>query len=141
MGMKDIFYDERNYVKPTEDTWHEVLFELTTYCNLNCPFCLNDSSLSNKEFMSLENFKIMVDKIKKDVELVMLSGGEPLSNPDILDMLDYLIENNIAFRISTNGTLMTDEIMERLLSYPKSSIQFSLDGAVAETDDEVPRAF
>lgn len=135
--MSDVFYDERKYVKPAKDTWHEVLFELTTYCNLNCPFCLNASSVTNSEFMSLENFKSMVDKIKSNVQMLLLSGGEPLSNPHIIEMLDYLIQNNLAFRISTNGMLMTDEIFDRILSYPKSSIQFSLDGAVAETDDEV----
>lgn len=135
--MKDIFYDERKYMKPVKDTWQDALFELTTYCNLNCPFCLNDSTVTNSEFMSLENFKIMVDKVKNSIQLLMLSGGEPLSNPHILAMLDYLIQNDIAFRISTNGTLMTDEIMDRILCYPKSSIQFSLDGAIAETDDEV----
>ena len=55
--MDSIFYDERNYVKPEEDSWQEVLFELTTHCNLNCPFCLNASSAQNDEYMSLEDFK------------------------------------------------------------------------------------
>ena len=135
--MKDIFYDAQKYKKPEKDDWREVLFEVTTYCNLNCPFCLNASSIHNDEYMTFDNFKVMIDKIKDKVKLVMLSGGEPLSNPYILDMLDYLIECNLSFRISTNGMLMTDEIMKRFVTYPKASIQFSLDGAVAETDDKM----
>lgn len=135
--MKNIFYEERKYRKPEKDGWQEVLFELTSYCNLNCPFCLNASSVQNDEFMTFEHFRIMVDKIKHNTKMIMLSGGEPLANPYILDMLDYLIQNELPFRISTNGMLMTGEIMRRIKYYSKASIQFSLDGAVAETDNKL----
>lgn len=135
--MDSIFYDERNYVKPEEDSWQEVLFELTTHCNLNCPFCLNASSAQNDEYMSLEDFKIMVHRLKGKISLLQLSGGEPLSNPEIIDMMDYLIQNQMIFHINTNGTMVTDEIIERLLNYPGVSIQISLDGANAATDDVI----
>lgn len=135
--MNNIFYDERNYTKPEKDNWQNVLFELTTYCNLNCPFCLNASSTQNNEYMSLDNFKIMVDKIKDKVRLLQLSGGEPLSHPNIIEMLDYIITNKLPVHINTNGTLVTDEIIERIVNYPKASIQFSLDGVNAETDDAI----
>lgn len=135
--MNDIFLDKSKYIKPEKNNWNEVLFEITSYCNLDCPFCLNDSSIHNNEFMSFDDFRCMIDKIKDKVQHVLISGGEPLANPQIVEMLDYLIQNNLAFRISTNGMLMTDEILSRFWSYPKASIQFSLDGADSNTDDRV----
>ncbi|MCI9142199.1 MAG: radical SAM protein [Lachnospiraceae bacterium] len=137
MNSEKIYYDKRNYIKPTEDNWQEVLFELTSYCNLNCPFCLNESSAENKEYMTFDNFKIMVDRIKNKVKLLQLSGGEPLANPYIFEMVDYLIENRVTFHINTNGMLLTEKMIEKIANYPRASIQFSLDGVNAETDDSL----
>ena len=81
--MNRLLFDEAKYIKPEEDSWDNFLFELTDYCNLNCPFCLNSSSTGNSGFMTFENFKLMYSKIQNKVGLLQLSGGEPLTKPDI----------------------------------------------------------
>lgn len=135
--MKNVLFDSKHYIKPIKDDWENVLFELTDFCNLNCPFCLNDSSSDNKTYLSLSQFQVMLDKIKNKAPFVQLSGGEPLANPEFSSILEYLILNNVVFHINTNGTLMTDWLLETLLTYKRSSIQFSLDGATAITNDHI----
>ena len=67
--MVNLLYDLEDKKKPEYDKWEHMLFEITDYCNLDCPFCLNASSRNNTNFMSIEDFKTMVDKIKDHVLL------------------------------------------------------------------------
>ena len=69
--------------------------------------------------------------------LLKLSGGEPLPNPDIKKILDYLFKENIRFHINTNGTLVDEELVKKITEHTHSSIQFSLDGASEATDDAI----
>ncbi len=128
---------DRNWGKHPCYAWNQFTLDVTNYCNLNCPFCYNASAPTRKEFLSLEHFKIIVDKIKNRSMTVHLSGGEPLTHPDIREMVDYLIQNDIKFDIATNGTLLTEELVELLVDYSKASIQISLDGATPETDEMI----
>lgn len=135
--MDKFFYDVQSYTKPDRDQWDGVLIELTDYCNLNCPFCLNGSSKANNSFISFDDFKYIIDQIKGNVSVVQLSGGEPLTNPSFMSMVDYLINEGVPFHINTNGILVTESLLDKIINYPKASIQFSLDGASEYTDDSI----
>ena len=41
-----------------------IYIEITNSCNFSCPFCPS-SSLNQSEFMKLDDFKVVIDKIKK----------------------------------------------------------------------------
>lgn len=135
--MEKTYVSYDKYVQPTEDTYNTALLELTDYCNLNCMFCFNASSMGNKKHMTMEAFRIIVDKLKKHVYYVQLSGGEPLANPCIQKIIDYLIEVNLRFHINTNGTLLDDLLFDKLLTCNLGTLQFSLDGACQQTDDYI----
>lgn len=89
--MNHYFLDPKRYVKPTCDDWGGFLIELTNHCNLNCCFCLNSSSSQKDIFLSFEDFKTIIDKIKHKKELVQLSGGEPITNPSFIIQIFYNI--------------------------------------------------
>jgi radical SAM protein with 4Fe4S-binding SPASM domain len=48
------------------------------------------------------------------VPALLISGGEPLLRPDILELAEYATARGVRVSISTNGTLITDQIAERL---------------------------
>ena len=51
--------------------------EITTACNLNCHFCPSSND-STHQFMPLDQFKKLVDKIEKYVDLIYFHVlGEP----------------------------------------------------------------
>jgi len=66
--------------------------------------------------------------------VALFSGGEPLIHPDIVPLARHAVEKGMRAVISTNGTLITPDMSERLASVGLSYIGASLDGA-RETHD------
>lgn len=54
---------------------------------------------------------------------INITGGEPLASPILFDLLDLIDKTNliVSFGILTNGTLLTEELTERLSKYKKLS--------------------
>jgi pyruvate formate lyase activating enzyme len=74
-------------------------------CNLRCPYCLNvsiaDESRSPRP-MPLSDALRVLDAWGE--EGVMVSGGEPLSQPSCLDLIARLQSGGRKVGVSTNGT-------------------------------------
>jgi hypothetical protein len=119
-------------------------------CNLKCRMCSSSSSsLIEKEikqypellkyhnlnaekpntynFKTLDNFK--------DLEVLKVLGGEPTIDPDIYDLLSWVIDNNLAkninLRYTTNATNLNERWLELVREFKSTSIQVSLDGTGA----------
>ena len=111
-----------------------IQFHLTNQCNLRCRHCYQDNYENNT--ISLENFKIIIDKIKDyfdpviyDELRISLTGGEPLLIPNFTDYLQYINDKVTNCMILTNGLLLTNELCEFLFNMdPKMSVQMSLEG-------------
>lgn len=83
----------------------KIYIEITNSCNLNCSFCNNNKR--DKKFMSLEQFKRVIEEIKPYTHYVYLHvKGEPLLHPKFNSILQVCDENNIKVNITTNGTLL-----------------------------------
>lgn len=83
------------------------IVEITTRCDLACPICINSSGASAWD-MSLDEFRLILDKIlvaEHQIDVLNLSGGEPLLHPQILDIIDEAVSRKEIVRvsISTNG--------------------------------------
>lgn len=57
-----------------------------------------------------------------------LTGGEPLTHPQMKEIVSSLLENNIGVSICTNGTLIDLEWSQRLTQYDNIHFNVSLDG-------------
>jgi MoaA/NifB/PqqE/SkfB family radical SAM enzyme len=108
---------------------------LTYRCNLNCVMCYDKSNLPPRKELSLEEIKDVVKQINSfnffksglRIPHFELIGGEPFLRDDILDILKYISKTNMC-SISTNASLLTDEICEELVKMKMHSIIISLDG-------------
>jgi heme b synthase len=67
--------------------------------------------------------------------ILVLSGGEPLMRPDIFDLASFAIEQGLTVALATNGTLISDEIAQKIKAIGIDRVSISLDGAAAETHD------
>jgi radical SAM protein with 4Fe4S-binding SPASM domain len=68
---------------------------------------------------------------------IFFTGGQPFIRPDILDILDYTDKNGFAIYISTNGTLIDSETINRLKKLKHlRTFQISLDG-LKKTHDAI----
>ncbi|WP_353096760.1 radical SAM protein [Tissierella praeacuta] len=92
-----------------------IFFKITNNCNLACEFCC--ASCSNQildKDMSITDFKLMFNKIKKiKTNRFVITGGEPLMNPNVLDILKYCKENcDNKIILLSNGLLINKNNFE-----------------------------
>ncbi|CAB5110066.1 Mycofactocin radical SAM maturase [Olavius algarvensis associated proteobacterium Delta 3] len=125
-------YVEMGLTAPVNVTW-----EVTYGCNLTCVHCLSDSGNRRNGELTTAQARQVIDQLARlNVFQFNIGGGEPFMRQDFLDLMDYAHENGMVTCISTNGTLIDDDIAARLdrqLVY----IQVSLDGATPATNDPI----
>jgi len=80
-----------------------VLF--TPGCNLRCPFCHNWRIVLDPKppFLNEETVIRILEKRKKYVEAVVITGGEPTIHKEIPKFLKKLKEKGFAVKLDTNG--------------------------------------
>ncbi|NMB92445.1 MAG: radical SAM protein, partial [Parcubacteria group bacterium] len=82
--------------------------EPTTRCNFNCITCtrktLNPNRLNRD--LTLEEFKIILDKIPTLKSIKLQGMGEPFLNPKLKSILEYGKEKGIVFTTICNGSLL-----------------------------------
>jgi heme b synthase len=67
--------------------------------------------------------------------VIILTGGEPLLRPDIFDLARYGTDKGFRMVMATNGTLMTEEAVQKMKASGIQRISVSLDGPSSETHD------
>jgi MoaA/NifB/PqqE/SkfB family radical SAM enzyme len=84
--------------------------------------------------MSLKNMKKILDRLEEaGVQGVTFTGGgEPFINPETINGLEYAATKKFKTGIFTNGTLLTEEIIERLAKLKLNFIRISLNTAQRE---------
>lgn len=74
-------------------------------CNLRCSYCDTTYSFINPTYNE-ESIDEILDYIKKqNVKNITLTGGEPLIQKDINELIKVLIDNNYNVEIETNGSI------------------------------------
>ena len=110
-----------------------VFFEVTQRCNLSCRHCGSDCHREARSGeLSIDEWLTVCDQLARDFEpkklVVVLTGGEPLCCPDLDRLLQRLHVNGLEWGIVTNGWLLTERNVERLLKWGIASVTVSLDG-------------
>ncbi len=119
-----------------------LLWDVTSRCNLRCKHCYNAEKYFNKVFekndLSLYQCKEVIDKIKKmKFDHIHLLGGEPLIREDIYDIIEYAVNAGITVTINTNGTLLSENNIDKLIESGISQITISLDSTIEEVNDDI----
>jgi mycofactocin radical SAM maturase len=126
-------YVEKGLRSPVNLTW-----EVTLACNLRCRHCLSSSAEPAVGELSTAEALALVEQLHGEgVFQINFGGGEPFMRPDFLQILDACHERGIMTCISTNGTLITPALVERLSRNRLVAIQVSLDGAQKKTCEAI----
>ncbi len=115
-----------------------------TKCNLKCSFCTDreGEAIDSYKNLSFQEFLPLSGPLSL-ASLVQLYGwGEPFVNPDYEKVFDYVTGNypGIQVYISTNGVLMKERWVKKLVSYGNVIVNVSLNAATPETYSQVMRA-
>lgn len=114
-----------------------VLFELTYNCNLKCCHCYTIKDEKRQE-LSTEEIKNILDQLADAGALYLtLSGGEVFTRPDFFEIAGHAREKHFAITIFTNGTLITEEIVEEISVLCPLNVGISIHGAFPETHDDI----
>lgn len=113
-------------------------FELTSRCNLDCKMCYihkraNDAETLREELSAEEWLSIAKEAKKHGMLFLLLTGGEPFLRSDFKKIYAECHEMGFLISINTNGTLITEEIVDFLKKYPPLRINITVYGASAET--------
>lgn len=107
-----------------------VVWNVTRRCNLRCVHCYSQSEdRGYSGELSLDEGKRLIDDLAGfGSPVILFSGGEPLIRPDILDLIRYATQKGRRAVLSTNGTLITPTLSEKLKDIGLSYVGISLDG-------------
>ena len=94
----------------------KAYIEITNRCNLRCAFCPGTSRAPRT--MSPAEFDLVLEKLQGSVSYVYLHVmGEPLSHPQLAELLALAAAREMKVCITTNGTLLARQT-ETLLAAP-----------------------
>lgn len=124
---------------PRQATMHQrpvVVWNITRRCNLHCIHCYSESK--NVEYpgeLSNEQAYAVIDDLADfNIPVLLLSGGEPLVRPDILDVIEYARSKGLRPALSTNGTMITPDVASSLKEAGLAYVGISIDGLQALND-------
>lgn len=117
-----------------------VIWNLTRRCNLTCRHCYSISADTDfpNELDTAQIFEVMDDLKRFKVPVLILSGGEPLLRPDIYRIAHRAKEMEFYTALSTNGTLIDDENIDKITGVGFDYVGISIDG-ISQTHDRFRR--
>lgn len=125
-----------------------VDLQITGRCNLSCQYCFYADSMQEKRDLPAGAWKSIISELgEMAVQRATLAGGEPFVRHDLFAIIDDLIENRMRYSILSNGTLITENVIEQFDHGKRrrrlDSIQVSIDGSRAEVHDRSrpPKSF
>ena len=109
-----------------------ILISPTMRCNLSCVGCYA-SDYTKKEDLELEVIDRIINEGKEiGVALYTILGGEPFIRDDMFDI--YKKHNDVFFNVFTNGTLIDEDMVKKLVELGNVVPTLSIEGFKEETD-------
>ncbi|MBK8576244.1 MAG: radical SAM protein [Elusimicrobia bacterium] len=115
-----------------------IFWETTAGCNLRCVHCRRLDVLDqvSDTDLSTDAAQAMIADIAQNFKpILVLSGGEPLVRPDILELASFARDRGLRVALATNGTLVTAEKAKGIREAGVARVSISLDGVCAATHD------
>ena len=113
-----------------------VVWSLSYRCNLRCMHCYQNAGEPSSDELTIGEQLDIVDQLARSgVSLVVLSGGEPLTNPNLRTLIERIRKQKMAVSIDSNGVLLDEDNVQSLKHLGVSSVELSLDSVNAEAHD------
>lgn len=113
-----------------------VIWNLTRRCNLKCRHCYAVAADRDfpGELSAAEARAVLDDLADFGIPALILSGGEPLSRPDTLDLARRAKARGLYTALSTNGTPIAGALADEIAAIGFDYVGISLDGIGATND-------
>jgi MoaA/NifB/PqqE/SkfB family radical SAM enzyme len=116
--------------------------DLTQKCNLNCLHCYHEYNVKDlksriNELDTVEWISIIDEIAEAGCLYLLITGGEPLLRKDFNEIYTHIKMRGIIVTVFTNGTLITDEILNLFTDLPPYDLEISIYGATAEIYERI----
>lgn len=111
---------------------------ITNACNMNCKYCSVKNIHSKiRNGLSTEEYKKIIDKLV-DIGTfqIGLTGGEPTTRKDLVELVKYIAGKNVACNLTTNGFIVPEELITQLKEAGLTQVQISLDSYKKEVHEK-----
>jgi len=115
-----------------------VIWETTQACDLACLHCRADAIPErHRRELTTDEAKRMMDDVRRfGRPLFVLTGGDPLKRPDVVELVAYGASIGLRMGMTPSGTpLMTPEVLAELRDAGLARLAVSLDGSTREIHD------
>ena len=120
---------------------YQLALDITNKCNLRCLHCYNASGenrVMEHELSDDEVIKFVKDILPMKLLNFCFCGGETLLRKELICKCIKMLSNcGVRTAIVTNGILASESVIRDLYHSGLNSIQFSVDGAKAESHDKL----
>ena len=124
-------YDEEFKDKDITHTSLPIYMTLgiTSGCNYHCKHCGNNSvCVKETDLKKNEIYDLLDQMIEMKLLKINFTGGEPTTNPNLIDYIRYVKGRIPRITITTNGSLITKEKAKELKDAGLNMAKVSLDG-------------
>ncbi|OGI07971.1 MAG: hypothetical protein A2Y40_06565 [Candidatus Margulisbacteria bacterium GWF2_35_9] len=115
----------------SSNTLNRLYLSITDDCNLSCKHCFRGSNHNDQKDLKTDEIKKIIGNVRDSVlsKQISLTGGEPFMRDDIIEILEYAYSCNVNVDLSTNGLLLNNDILEKLVKFDNIFyMQISVDG-------------
>lgn len=119
---------------------YKMHMELTYRCNFKCVQCYNTTHTGAETEMTLKQWESCLQQLAgMGCYLLTFTGGEVFVRKDAVDILQLACDHGFSFRISTNGSLIDEKLMQRLLPMSDflQGVDVSFYGADPQSHDTI----
>ncbi len=130
-------YLETNFIPDFPLT---ISLELVNKCNLNCVMCYKEHHAKPRNELSLEVLKKIMQECKENnmPSVILGLAAETLMYKDINEVLDIIrAAGTMDLFFGTNGVMLNEEIIKKIIDNKVSRVEISLDAATPETYQKV----
>lgn len=124
----------------------QATFELTPRCNFNCRMCYVHLPLERipqvgggRELTADEWLEIGWQAAEMGVLSLCITGGDPLCYPEFRKVWTGLSQMGFQITLQTNGSMISEEILNLLDEYPPETVKITLYGSNDNIYKEVCR--
>ena len=139
LGQQKMWQAHREYLRKNHDLKY-LFWECTLNCNFKCKHCGSRAGENVfTEFINTEEIKKAFLDVAQNFDAkkitIAITGGEPLLRKDLFEVMKYANSLGFQWGMVSNGSLVTQEIVEKAKEAGMTTIDISIDGT-KEIHDE-----